>query len=148
MTVPQMKRPPRSKKDLALIRVFAFSSVRTEAKKAEALNFGIGRSKAEIVIAMDADTLFEKDTIGKLVRRFEIKEVGAVAGNAKVGNRVEDAYTLAGSGIHNLPEPRPPGIRYFELHHGFLPGAGRCMETGPDPKAGGFAWRRPRRIRI
>jgi peptidoglycan-N-acetylglucosamine deacetylase len=56
--------------------------------KAEALNYGISRSKAEIVIAMDADTLFEKDTIRKLVRRFEMKEMGAVAGNAKVGNRV------------------------------------------------------------
>ncbi len=56
--------------------------------KAEALNYGISQSRADIVIAMDADTLFQKDTIQKLVRRFEVQEVGAVAGNAKVGNRI------------------------------------------------------------
>jgi peptidoglycan-N-acetylglucosamine deacetylase len=56
--------------------------------KAEALNIGLTQSVSEIVIALDADTLFKTDTIRKLVRRFELKEVGAVAGNAKVGNRV------------------------------------------------------------
>lgn len=56
--------------------------------KAEALNFGLVQSKSEIVIALDADTLFESDTMRKLIRHFEEKEVGAVAGNAKVGNRV------------------------------------------------------------
>jgi cellulose synthase/poly-beta-1,6-N-acetylglucosamine synthase-like glycosyltransferase/spore germination protein YaaH/peptidoglycan/xylan/chitin deacetylase (PgdA/CDA1 family) len=56
--------------------------------KAEALNFGLAQSSSDIVIALDADTLFETDTIRKLVRRFEQKELGAVAGNAKVGNRV------------------------------------------------------------
>ncbi len=56
--------------------------------KSEALNFGLSQSRSDIVIAMDADTHFERDTIRKLVRRFELKEMGAVAGNAKVGNRV------------------------------------------------------------
>jgi cellulose synthase/poly-beta-1,6-N-acetylglucosamine synthase-like glycosyltransferase/spore germination protein YaaH/peptidoglycan/xylan/chitin deacetylase (PgdA/CDA1 family) len=56
--------------------------------KAEALNFGLAQSKSEIVIALDADTLFRADTMRKLVRRFEVKNLGAVAGNAKVGNRV------------------------------------------------------------
>jgi cellulose synthase/poly-beta-1,6-N-acetylglucosamine synthase-like glycosyltransferase/spore germination protein YaaH/peptidoglycan/xylan/chitin deacetylase (PgdA/CDA1 family) len=56
--------------------------------KSSALNFGLNQSASEIVIAVDADTLFKRDTMRKLVRRFEAKEVGAVAGNAKVGNRV------------------------------------------------------------
>jgi cellulose synthase/poly-beta-1,6-N-acetylglucosamine synthase-like glycosyltransferase/spore germination protein YaaH/peptidoglycan/xylan/chitin deacetylase (PgdA/CDA1 family) len=56
--------------------------------KAEALNFGLAQSRSEIIIALDADTLFKTDTIRKLVCRFELKELGAVAGNAKVGNRV------------------------------------------------------------
>ncbi len=55
--------------------------------KAGALNFGLEQSISDIVIAVDADTVFEKDTMRKLVRHFEEKEVGAVAGNTKVGNR-------------------------------------------------------------
>jgi len=56
--------------------------------KAEALNFGVAHSSAEIVIALDADTIFARDTISKLVRHFADPRVGAVAGNAKVGNRI------------------------------------------------------------
>ena len=40
------------------------------------------------MVALDADTHFEKDAISKLVRWFQDPAVGAVAGNAKVGNRV------------------------------------------------------------
>ncbi|HEY3322529.1 MAG TPA: polysaccharide deacetylase family protein [Planctomycetota bacterium] len=58
------------------------------AGKSNALNFGIECTQAEIIIAMDADTVFQKDTISKLVRHFEAPGVGAVAGNAKVGNRI------------------------------------------------------------
>ena len=39
-------------------------------------------------MALDADTHFEKDAISKLVRWFADPAVGAVAGNAKVGNRI------------------------------------------------------------
>ena len=56
--------------------------------KARALNEGLGLAKGEIVIALDADTQFEPTTIARLVRWFDDPTVGAVAGNAKVGNRV------------------------------------------------------------
>lgn len=56
--------------------------------KSEALNFGLRRAKGEIVIALDADTVFQPDTIGALAKRFDDPRIGAVAGNAKVGNRV------------------------------------------------------------
>jgi peptidoglycan-N-acetylglucosamine deacetylase len=56
--------------------------------KASALNHGIRESRGEIIVALDADTLFLPDTIDKLVRRFADPEVGAVAGNVKVGNRI------------------------------------------------------------
>ena len=56
--------------------------------KAEALNFGILQAVGEIIIALDADTLFTADTIGALARRFHDPLVAAVAGNAKVGNRI------------------------------------------------------------
>ncbi|HEX7646620.1 MAG TPA: glycosyltransferase family 2 protein, partial [Noviherbaspirillum sp.] len=44
--------------------------------------------RGDIVVALDADTQFEQDTIARLVRWFTDEEIGAVAGNAKVGNRV------------------------------------------------------------
>jgi cellulose synthase/poly-beta-1,6-N-acetylglucosamine synthase-like glycosyltransferase/spore germination protein YaaH/peptidoglycan/xylan/chitin deacetylase (PgdA/CDA1 family) len=55
--------------------------------KARALNRGLAESKGEIVVALDADTLFPPDTIPALVRWFVDPRVGAVAGNAIVGNR-------------------------------------------------------------
>jgi cellulose synthase/poly-beta-1,6-N-acetylglucosamine synthase-like glycosyltransferase/spore germination protein YaaH/peptidoglycan/xylan/chitin deacetylase (PgdA/CDA1 family) len=58
------------------------------AGKAAALNHGIGLATGEILIALDADTLFRTDTIRLLVRRFDDPAVGAVAGNVKVGNRI------------------------------------------------------------
>jgi cellulose synthase/poly-beta-1,6-N-acetylglucosamine synthase-like glycosyltransferase/peptidoglycan/xylan/chitin deacetylase (PgdA/CDA1 family) len=67
-------------------RVGAFT--KANGGKAHALNYGIQQTSAEIVIAMDADTIFRPDTISKLVRHFADPLVGAVAGNAKVGNRI------------------------------------------------------------
>lgn len=56
--------------------------------KARALNRGLALARAEIVIALDADTQFEPETIARLARWFDDPAIGAVAGNAKVGNRV------------------------------------------------------------
>jgi cellulose synthase/poly-beta-1,6-N-acetylglucosamine synthase-like glycosyltransferase/peptidoglycan/xylan/chitin deacetylase (PgdA/CDA1 family) len=56
--------------------------------KASALNAGLASARGEVVVALDADTHFNPDTISRLVRWFVDPEVGAVAGNAKVGNRV------------------------------------------------------------
>jgi cellulose synthase/poly-beta-1,6-N-acetylglucosamine synthase-like glycosyltransferase/peptidoglycan/xylan/chitin deacetylase (PgdA/CDA1 family) len=56
--------------------------------KALALNRGLVLARGEIVVALDADTQFAPDTIGLLARWFGDPRVGAVAGNAIVGNRV------------------------------------------------------------
>ena len=56
--------------------------------KAKALNTGLSRAKGDVVVALDADTEFDRDTISRLVRWFADPSIGAVAGNAKVGNRV------------------------------------------------------------
>jgi peptidoglycan-N-acetylglucosamine deacetylase len=56
--------------------------------KANAINVGLASVHGSIVVALDADTLFEKDTITNLTRWFIDPSVGAVAGNAKVGNRI------------------------------------------------------------
>jgi cellulose synthase/poly-beta-1,6-N-acetylglucosamine synthase-like glycosyltransferase/peptidoglycan/xylan/chitin deacetylase (PgdA/CDA1 family) len=56
--------------------------------KAQALRTGFARARHSIVVALDADTLFAPATIGHLVRPFSDPRVGAVAGNPKVGNRL------------------------------------------------------------
>jgi peptidoglycan/xylan/chitin deacetylase (PgdA/CDA1 family)/spore germination protein YaaH len=58
------------------------------AGKAAALNTGLRYATGEIIIALDADTLFAPQTVGALAHRFYDKRLGAIAGNAKVGNRV------------------------------------------------------------
>lgn len=56
--------------------------------KARALNRGLKLINGEIVVALDADTLFPPDTLPRLARWFIDPRVGAVAGNALVGNRL------------------------------------------------------------
>jgi cellulose synthase/poly-beta-1,6-N-acetylglucosamine synthase-like glycosyltransferase len=58
--------------------------------KADALNFGLQyvRDHEEIFVGIDADTVIAPDAISHLVPRFLNPKVGAVAGNAKVGNRM------------------------------------------------------------
>ncbi|MFD7816997.1 glycosyltransferase [Streptomyces sp. NPDC059785] len=57
------------------------------AGKPAALNNGVRNARYDIVVMMDGDTVFEPDTVRQLVQPFADPEVGAVAGNAKVGNR-------------------------------------------------------------
>ena len=57
--------------------------------KAEALNYGIEHiGDAELFVGIDADTIIAPDAIARLVPHFINPKVGAIAGNAKVGNRV------------------------------------------------------------
>lgn len=54
--------------------------------KAAALNHGLRRAKGEVIICVDADTVFPANTVGRLVRHFNDETIGAVAGSVKVGN--------------------------------------------------------------
>jgi len=56
--------------------------------KAAALNYALERLTEDIYVGIDADTVIAPDAIGKLIPHFEDPRIGAVAGNAKVGNRV------------------------------------------------------------
>ena len=60
------------------------------AGKSQALNFGITKTRKneKFIVTLDADTIFQKGTIAKLIHQFSDITVGAVAGNAKVGNRI------------------------------------------------------------
>jgi len=55
--------------------------------KAAALSVALTHAQTEIVVTIDADTEVEPDAIRQLLRHFSDPQVGAVAGNVKVGNR-------------------------------------------------------------
>ncbi len=59
----------------------------TNRGKAAALNRALAEAETEIVVTIDADTEVEPDAVSKLLRHFSDPNVGAVAGNVKVGNR-------------------------------------------------------------
>jgi len=56
--------------------------------KADALNYGLEKTREDIYIGIDADGVIAHDAITNLVCHFANPKIGAVAGNAKVGNRV------------------------------------------------------------
>lgn len=55
--------------------------------KANALNYGIEHSEAEIIVCIDADSIFAIDALTQLALPFADPMVGAVGGNVKVANR-------------------------------------------------------------
>lgn len=58
------------------------------AGKAQALNYAISLLEEEYYVGIDADTVIASDAVSHLMAHFIHPEIGAVAGNAKVGNRV------------------------------------------------------------
>jgi cellulose synthase/poly-beta-1,6-N-acetylglucosamine synthase-like glycosyltransferase len=55
--------------------------------KPAALNRGIAAAAHDVIVMVDADTIFEPETLGRLVQPLRHDDVGAVSGNTKVGNR-------------------------------------------------------------
>ncbi|WP_307812942.1 glycosyltransferase [Micromonospora coerulea] len=55
--------------------------------KAAALNTGLLYASHDIIVTVDADTVFEPDAIRRLIEPFTDPRIGAVAGNVKVANR-------------------------------------------------------------
>ncbi|NEA34386.1 glycosyltransferase [Streptomyces sp. SID13031] len=55
--------------------------------KPAALTRGIQEASHELVVMVDGDTVFEPDAVRLLVQPFADSGMGAVSGNAKVGNR-------------------------------------------------------------
>jgi cellulose synthase/poly-beta-1,6-N-acetylglucosamine synthase-like glycosyltransferase/peptidoglycan/xylan/chitin deacetylase (PgdA/CDA1 family)/spore germination protein YaaH len=56
--------------------------------KAKALNYGLQFVTEEFFVGIDADTIIASDAVSYLVPHFQDPRVAAMAGNAKVGNRV------------------------------------------------------------
>lgn len=57
------------------------------AGKPAALNHGIAVARHDILVLVDGDTVFQPDTLARLVARMRDPAIGAVSGNTKVGNR-------------------------------------------------------------
>ncbi|MFU8874406.1 bifunctional polysaccharide deacetylase/glycosyltransferase family 2 protein [Micromonospora sp. SL4-19] len=55
--------------------------------KPSALNTGVALARFNLIVMVDGDTIFERDSVRRLVQPFADPRVGAVAGNVKVGNR-------------------------------------------------------------
>ena len=105
--------------------------------KAAALNYGLERMNEEIFVGIDADTVIATDAISKLIPHFEDPRIGAMAGNAKVGNRV-NLWTRwqALEYITSQNFER----RALDLFHvvTVVPGAIGAWRTAPVKAAGGY----------
>ncbi|GGO54331.1 bi-functional transferase/deacetylase [Streptomyces daqingensis] len=55
--------------------------------KPGALNTGLAHARSNIVVMVDADTVFEPEALHQLVQPLAHPAIGAVSGNTKVGNR-------------------------------------------------------------
>jgi len=105
--------------------------------KAAALNYALDRLSEEIYVGIDADTVIAADAISKLIPHFEDPRIGAIAGNAKVGNRV-NLWTRwqALEYITSQNFER----RALDLFHvvTVVPGAIGAWRTAPVKAAGGY----------
>jgi cellulose synthase/poly-beta-1,6-N-acetylglucosamine synthase-like glycosyltransferase len=57
--------------------------------KPGALNTGLGYARHDIVVMVDADTVFEPEALYQLIQPLAHPAIGAVSGNTKVGNRTK-----------------------------------------------------------
>ena len=105
--------------------------------KAAALNYALDLLTEDIYVGIDADTVIATDAISKLIPHFEDPRIGAMAGNAKVGNRV-NLWTRwqALEYITSQNFER----RALDLFHivTVVPGAIGAWRTAPVKAAGGY----------
>jgi cellulose synthase/poly-beta-1,6-N-acetylglucosamine synthase-like glycosyltransferase len=105
--------------------------------KAAALNYALDRMNEEIYVGIDADTVIATDAISRLIPHFQDPSIGAIAGNAKVGNRL-NLWTRwqALEYITSQNFER----RALDLFHvvTVVPGAIGAWRTAPVKAAGGY----------
>lgn len=106
--------------------------------KAAALNYGISRSTADVIVAIDGDTILDLEAIDRLTRPFVDPRVGAVAGSVVVGNALNlmtRFQALEYVMSQNLDR------RAFELFNaiGVVPGAIGAWRRQAVLEAGGYA---------
>ncbi len=105
--------------------------------KAAALNFALGQLDEEFYVGIDADTVIASDAISKLIPHFEDPRVGAVAGNAKVGNRVNLWTRWQALEYITSQNFERRALDLFNVVT-VVPGAIGAWRTEPVKKAGGY----------
>jgi cellulose synthase/poly-beta-1,6-N-acetylglucosamine synthase-like glycosyltransferase len=105
--------------------------------KAAALNFALDRMTEEFYIGIDADTVIAADAISKLIPHFEDPLVGAIAGNAKVGNRVNLWTRWQALEYITSQNFERRALDLFNVVT-VVPGAIGAWRTGPVKAAGGY----------
>ena len=116
------------------VRVFS----QANAGKSAALHRALAESRREIIIFLDADTHFERATIRKLVEELADERVGAVSGNARVGNRhnfVTHCQALEYVCGYNLDRRAYTGWNCVTV----VPGAVSAFRRSAITAAGGFS---------
>ncbi|GAB3986169.1 glycosyltransferase [Actinoallomurus acanthiterrae] len=73
----------RLQREFANVRLIC----RPNGGKPAALNTGIAQASHDVLVLVDGDTVFQRDTLNNLVRPLVDPRVGAVSGNTKVANR-------------------------------------------------------------
>ncbi|KRD07362.1 glycosyl transferase family 2 [Flavobacterium sp. Root901] len=110
--------------------------------KASALNYGIKLTENDYVVCIDADTQLKTDAISQLMKGFTMQlkgnqEIGAIAGNVKVGN--ENTMLTKWQSIE-YTTAQNFDRRAFDLINGItvVPGAIGAFKKEAIEKAGGF----------
>ncbi|HEY0930416.1 MAG TPA: AcvB/VirJ family lysyl-phosphatidylglycerol hydrolase [Gemmatimonas sp.] len=105
--------------------------------KASALNLGIARAHGEVIVALDADTVFAPDAIAQLVQPLRDPMVAAVAGNAKVGNRLN--LVTRWQAVEYITSQNLDRRAFTDLNAiTVVPGAIGAWRTSAVREAGGF----------
>jgi cellulose synthase/poly-beta-1,6-N-acetylglucosamine synthase-like glycosyltransferase/peptidoglycan/xylan/chitin deacetylase (PgdA/CDA1 family)/spore germination protein YaaH len=105
--------------------------------KAAALNYALENIDEEFYVGIDADTVIANDAIAKLIPHFEDPEVGAIAGNAKVGNRVNLWTRWQALEYITSQNFERRALDLFNVVT-VVPGAIGAWRTGPVKEAGGY----------
>jgi len=105
--------------------------------KAAALNYAVARLTEEFYVGIDADTVIAPDAIARLMPHFEDPLVGAVAGNAKVGNRVNLWTRWQALEYITSQNFERRALDLFNIVT-VVPGAIGAWRTGPVKAAGGY----------
>jgi len=105
--------------------------------KAAALNYALERLTEEVYVGIDADTVIAPDAISKLIPHFEDPLIGAVAGNAKVGNRVNLWTRWQALEYITSQNFERRALDLFNVVT-VVPGAIGAWRTGPVKAAGGY----------
>jgi cellulose synthase/poly-beta-1,6-N-acetylglucosamine synthase-like glycosyltransferase/spore germination protein YaaH/peptidoglycan/xylan/chitin deacetylase (PgdA/CDA1 family) len=121
--------------EIAAGRVMVLS--KPNAGKAAALNYALEHITEEIYVGIDADTVIAADAISRLIPHFEDPRIGAMAGNAKVGNRVNLWTRWQALEYITSQNFERRALNLFHVVT-VVPGAIGAWRTEPVRKAGGY----------